>query len=87
MLSSQNPKVWEYEDEVRILDFDINEKNDVKLQKNNEDVVIEAIYFGYYCNDITIEKISNAVRNTSIKLYQMVIENENLHQLKAKRIS
>ena len=80
-------KVWEYEDEVRILDFDINEKNDVKLQKNNEDVVIEAIYFGYYCNDITIEKISNAVRNTSIKLYQMVIENENLHQLKAKRIS
>ena len=80
-------EVWEYEDEVRILDFDIVEKKDVKLQKNNEDVVIEAIYFGYYCNDITIEKVSTAVRNTSIKLYQMVIENENLHQLKAKRLS
>lgn len=80
-------KVWEYEDEVRILDFDIDEKKDVKLQRNNEDVLIEAIYFGYYCNDMTIEKVSNAVRNTSIKLYQMVIENENLHQLKAKRLS
>lgn len=80
-------KVWEYEDEVRILDFDIDENKDVKLQKNNEDVVIEAIYFGYYCNDRTIEKVSNAVRNTSIKLYQMVIENENLHLLKAKRLS
>ena len=65
----------------------IDEKKDVKLQRNNEDVLIEAIYFGYYCNDMTIEKVSNAVRNTSIKLYQMVIENENLHQLKAKRLS
>jgi len=80
-------KVWEYEDEVRILDFDINEKKDVKLQENNENVIIEAIYFGYYCSDETKKKVSNAVRNTSIKLFQMVIEDENLHQLKAKRLS
>ena len=80
-------KVWEYEDEVRILDFDMSKKEDVKLQENNENVIIEAIYFGYYCNEETKNKVSNAIRNTSIKLFQMIIEDENLYQLKAKRLS
>jgi hypothetical protein len=80
-------KVWEYEDEVRILDFDMSKKEDVKLQENNENVIIEAIYFGYYCNEETKNKVSNAIRNTSIKLFQMIIEDKNLYQLKAKRLS
>ena len=65
----------------------MSKKEDVKLQENNENVIIEAIYFGYYCNEETKNKVSNAIRNTSIKLFQMIIEDENLYQLKAKRLS
>lgn len=80
-------KVWEYEDEVRILDLDFSKKDNVKVQECGKNAIIEAIYLGYYCCDDMKEKVQNAIRNTTIKLYQMVIDDDNLHQLRAKRIS
>lgn len=82
--------LWQYEEEVRILDLDYNDYKDkfgVKLENLNEDAIIEAVYFGYYCNDDTKAQVLNAIRSTPIKAYQMVIDDNNLHQLKAKRIS
>lgn len=78
---------WNYEEECRILDLDFTEESAVKLDKLNEDAIIEAVYFGYNCSDVIKNKVLDAVRNTPIKIYQMVIDDNNLHQLKAERIS
>lgn len=80
-------KVWEYEEEVRIIDLDFKENKGIKVDPLHDKAMIEAIYLGYHCNDEIKTKVANAIRNTSIKLYQMVIEDNNLNQLKARRIS
>lgn len=79
--------LWNYENECRILDLDFEEKASVKLEKLNDDAIIEAVYFGYNCSDNMKNKVLNAIRNLPVMVYQMVIDESNLHHLKAERIS
>lgn len=79
--------IWSYENEVRILDFDMTTDRDVKVvELKDTGVSIEEVYFGVNCSDSTKKKIVTALRSRSTKLYQMEINEDNIRTLKARRI-
>jgi hypothetical protein len=88
-------EVWKYENELRLLYYDVNGKGDyTTIDAPN---CIEAIYFGIKCSDEdkkTIHKIlkdktvkindeKGNLKSENIKFYQMEIDKDNFGQLKA----
>lgn len=86
---------WKYENELRLLYFDVNGKGD--YTSIDAPHCIEAIYFGYKCSDEdkkTIHKIlkdktvkikdeNGNFKSENIKFYQMEIDKDNFGQIKA----
>lgn len=93
-------KEWEYENELRLLYYDLNSKNDYgTIDIPN---CIEAIYFGLKCSEKDKETIMNIMKDKklvikdingnkigedSIKFYQMEFDNTHFGQIKAVKIN
>lgn len=90
---------WEYENELRLLYFDINGKEGYKVIKAEN--CIEAVYFGLRCSEDDKTTIMNILKDkkfitvarqkkqteSPIKFYEMEIDKEHFGQVKAKEIS
>lgn len=75
-------KDWEYEQEVRLVSYDASTNEPwigIPLDKRSK---IEAIYFGYNCNDKEMRLIRNILEGQDVKLYKMSIDaNRNIYEL------
>ena len=88
-------KQWEYENELRLLYFDINGREGYKVIKAEN--CIEAVYFGLRCSEENKTTIMNILKDkklirekqteSPIKFYQMEVDKEHFGQVKAIDIS
>lgn len=76
-------KDWEYENEVRLVLFDPNMKDEFPTI---EGLRLKAAYLGVNCLDSDERKIRLALQNKPVKLYRMYIQPTNLNRFVAKRI-
>ena len=53
---------WKYENEVRLISYDISTDSHFSSHPLDEDSCIDSIYFGYRCEDKTKETVYNIVR-------------------------
>ena len=91
-------KLWEYENELRFLYFDVNGREGYKVIKAEN--CIEAVYFGLRCSEEDKTTIMNILKDkklitidlqekqteSPIKFYQMEVDKEHFGQVKAKEI-
>ena len=91
-------KQWEYENELRLLYFDIKGREGYKVIKAEN--CIEAVYFGLRCSEEDKTTIMNILKDkklitidleknqteSPIKFYQMEVDKEHFGQVKAKEI-
>lgn len=91
-------KQWEYENELRLLYFDVKGREGYKVIKAEN--CIEAIYFGLRCSEEDKTTIMNILKDkklitidleknqteSPIKFYQMEVDKEHFGQVKAKEI-
>ena len=91
-------KQWEYENELRLLYFDVKGREGYKVIKAEN--CIEAVYFGLRCSEEDKTTIMNILKDkklitidleknqteSPIKFYQMEIDKEHFGQVKAKEI-
>ncbi|PIN28455.1 DUF2971 domain-containing protein [Prevotella intermedia] len=92
-------KQWEYENELRLLYFDVNGREGYKVIKAEN--CIEAVYFGLRCSEEDKTTIMNILKDkklitidfrekqteSPIKFYQMEVDKEHFGQVKAKEIT
>ena len=92
-------KQWEYENELRLLYFDINGREGYKVIKAEN--CIEAVFFGLRCSEEDKTTIMNILKDkklitidlrekqteSPIKFYQMEVDKEHFGQVKAIDIS
>lgn len=92
-------KQWEYENELRLLYFDVNGREGYKVIKAEN--CIEAVYFGLRCSEEDKTTIMNILKDkklitidlqekqtvSPIKFYQMEVDKEHFGQVKAIDIS
>lgn len=76
-------KDWEYEHEVRLVQFDPNMNEEFPLIKG---LKLKAVYLGVNCTDVDERKVKMALLNKPIDLYRMNINVANLNRFIAKRI-
>lgn len=80
-------QIWEYENEVRILDFDMTTNENVKvIHLHQDEVSIKEVYFGVNCSEYTKNMVKKSLRSKPTKLFQMEINERNIRTLKARRI-
>ena len=87
-------KQWEYENELRLLYFDVNGREGYKVIKAEN--CIEAVYFGLRCSEENKTTIMNILKDkklirekqteSPIKFYQMEVDKEHFGQVKAVEI-
>ncbi|QUB69220.1 DUF2971 domain-containing protein [Prevotella melaninogenica] len=91
-------KQWEYENELRLLYFDVKGREGYKVIKAEN--CIEAVYFGLRCSEEDKTTIMNILKDkklitidleknqteSPIKFYQMEVDKEHCGQVKAKEI-
>lgn len=91
-------KQWEYENELRLLYFDVKGREGYKVIKAEN--CIEAVYFGLRCSEEDKTTIMNILKDkklitidleknqteSPIKFYQMEVDKEHFGQVKAKKI-
>lgn len=73
---------WEYENEVRLIQYAPLNGRDRNQYKLSEKSSIEAIYFGFRCPDTNIQIIKNLLCDRDIRFYKMEIDYSNVHRLK-----
>lgn len=76
--------IWQYENECRLLYYDLEEQNETVTKLENIDP--EAIYLGYKCSTENELLIRKAIHNKNIKLFRMIIDPQDCSKLKKKRI-
>lgn len=77
-------KCWKYENEVRIVSFNQNYRNDFEhIPLNNS--IISKIYFGYRCNDDNI-RIIRKILGEKVKYYKMVQADGKIYSLRPMRL-
>ncbi len=76
--------IWRYENEYRLIYFDMEEKNENVAKIENIDP--EAIYLGYKCSTENELLIRKAIHNKNIKLFRMEIDSQDCAKLKKNRI-
>lgn len=77
-------KIWAYENEVRLVEYDPNNNDNFKTIKIDEDC-IQSIYLGLRCSDENREKMKLLLRSRNVKLYQMEVDAIDCYKL-VKRI-
>lgn len=77
-------KCWAYENEVRLIVYDAENEIPFYGIKLDEDSEIEAIFFGYRCEESTINVIKNLFARKgekTPKFYKMKLNEENVYKL------
>lgn len=77
-------KEWKYENELRLLYFNTNGKEEHKSIPISK--CIEAIYFGLKCSSKDILAIKNLIADKNIKIYKMKADKKNFGHLEAEEI-
>lgn len=77
--------IWEYENEVRLLNVNVKGKGE------HENIpipnAVESIYFGVNCSEDDIKMIRNVMSNkTNVTFYRMVKDDKCFGRIKAKKI-
>ncbi len=75
--------IWEYEHEVRVINFDLSNK---LRYKELTAPPLKAIYLGLKCSDENRHKMEFALRRKNVALYQMHLNPSNICQLIPERI-
>ena len=75
--------IWDYEHEVRVIDFDLSNK---LRYKELTAPPLKAIYLGLKCSDENRHKMEFALRRKNVALYQMRLNPSNICQLIPERI-
>lgn len=75
--------IWEYEKEVRVIDYDPKGKDEFREQ---DAPPLKAIYLGVKCSDKNRHDMQLALRRKSVELYQMHIDSNDICSLTAERI-
>lgn len=75
--------IWEYEKEVRVIDYDPDGKDEFREQ---DAPPLKAIYLGVKCSDKDRHDMQLALRRQSVELYQMHIDSNDICRLSAERI-
>lgn len=81
-------KDWKYENEARLIVYNIEEKDSHYGIHLDNDSKIEAIYFGYLCPKSTIKTIQNIFKMQGIKLpkfYIMVLNPKDVYNLQIEK--
>lgn len=82
-------KQWQYENEVRLIVYNPNHKENfygIDLDKQSS---IEAIYFGYRCTELTINTIKNIFKHNNVqmpKFYKMVLNKHDIYNMGCEEI-
>ena len=79
-------KDWEYENEVRIIQYKPTGGTLREQYILDPQTKIVAIYFGYRCTQTNIEIIKKLLEGENIKYYKMDIDYTNIHRLKYTKI-
>ena len=80
-LCTKHP-VWKYENEVRLIAYNIDKNEDYYQIKLDADSYIDSIYFGYRCPKERIDKIKQILSNCSeIKYYKMKSSFDDIYNL------
>lgn len=76
-------KEWSYEKEVRLIDYNPNVETPYYGIALDVDSHIESIYFGYRCEDSTINTIKALFKdkNETPKFYKMKLDKENVYRM------
>ena len=76
-------KEWSYEKEVRLIDYNPNIETPYYGIALDVDSHIESIYFGYRCEDSTINTIKALFKdkNETPKFYKMKLDKENVYRM------
>lgn len=77
---------WNYENEVRLLEFAPQNGSIRKQYQLGEKTIIKAIYFGYRCPGANIQIIMELLKDKGIKFYKMEIDYSNIYKLRAIEI-
>lgn len=85
---------WAYENEMRLISYDVEEhKDDKGIIIDEPEFPIfkcsgaaKAVYLGIKCSDANRRMMEAAIGDKNIELYQMVYDPINMKKLKAKRI-
>lgn len=72
---------WKYEEEVRLLYYDINCNDSYKCLKLDPESRIKAIYFGVKCSEDNERTIQNLLRNDGVDFYKMKKDPKNIYGL------
>lgn len=75
--------IWSYEQEVRVIDFDLH---NTVAYKELDAPKLKAIYLGVKCSDGNRQLIETALREKQVKLYQMRISKDDVCALIPERI-
>lgn len=81
-------KDWKYENETRLIVYDMNAQTShygISLDANSK---IEAIYFGYLCSQSTIKTIKNIFAERGAKLpkfYKMALNPNDVYNLQIEK--
>lgn len=78
---------WEYENEVRLITYAPDKKEEFLSIPMDEKSTIEAVYFGYRCPDKKIQTIKNALSNyPATKFYKMSSNYNDIYRLTANLV-
>lgn len=72
---------WEYENEVRLLQYKPFSGAIRTQYKLSEQSYIQAVYFGARCSKATIDCVRESLKNLNVAFFQMKINNSNVFQL------
>lgn len=75
--------IWSYEQEVRVIDFDLNNK---EKYKELTAPTLKAIYLGVKCTEKDRQQMEEALCDKNVALFQMQISKDNVCQLVPQRI-
>ena len=81
-------KEWSYENEVRLIDYNPNIETPYYGIALDKESYIESIYFGFRCEDSTINTIKALFKNhdTIPKFYKMELDRSNVYRMICKEL-
>lgn len=75
--------IWRYENEVRLLNYDPSCESDYKSIAFDGKVVIEAVYFGYRCQDDDKKLVESLLKDKKVQFYDVYQNPDNMFELVA----
>lgn len=85
---AKKDKCWEYEDEVRLISYDLDNDNEFQQIPLDKESKIEAIYFGCNCSDKdkqTVYNIISKMYDYKIQFYNMKMDFRDVYDLKIEK--